>query len=126
MTDTELLLVDSSGWLEFITDDDKAGAFAEYLALEERVLVPTIVIYEVAKRMIAELGEHGADRFLSFALRRRVVGLDERTAITAAELSLRHRLHMADAIIYSTALSFGARLVTSDEHFRGLPGVTLI
>jgi predicted nucleic acid-binding protein len=126
MTDTDLLLVDSSGWLEFITDDEKADAFAPYIEAEQSILVPTIVIYEVTKRLVAEFGKHGADRFLSFALRQRVVGLDEQTAIAAAEFSLRHHLHMADAIIYATAQQHAAELVTSDPHFKGLPGVTLV
>jgi predicted nucleic acid-binding protein len=33
---------------------------------------------------------------------------------------------MADAIIYATALALHAELVTSDQAFSGLPGVTLL
>lgn len=123
---TKLFLVDSSGWLEFITDDEKAGLVEPYLAREESVLVPTVVIYEVCKRMLSLFGSQGPDRFLSFAFRRQVVALDEYTAIAAAEFSLQYRLPMADSLIYATAQRHGAELITTDAHFQNAPGVTLL
>ena len=126
MTDSDLLLVDSSGWLEFITQDTKAAAFAPFLEGPRPLLVPTIVLYEVFKKLMQMKGKTEADRFASHALRQFTVPLDEDTAITAARLSLQHRLAMADAIIYATALAHSAELVTSDQAFSGLPGVTLL
>lgn len=125
-TVSKLWLVDSSGWFEFVTDGAKADKFAAYLEPEEKVVVPTIVMYEVCKKLRVQLGSHGPDQFLSYAMRRRVVGLDEQTAIAAADISLQHRLHMADAIIYSTSLRYRAELVTADSHFQAVPGVTII
>lgn len=125
-TATKLFLVDSSGWLEFITDDTKADLVEPYLAKEELVVVPTIVIYEVCKRLLALSGGHGPDRFLSFAFRRRVVQFDEYLAIAAAEISLQHKLPMADSIIYATAQHHKADLITTDAHFQNIPGVTLL
>ena len=125
-TGTELILVDSSGWLEALAGDSKAEQFQPYLEREDELLIPTIVIYEVLKKLRGGLGPSISDRFLSHALRGRVIPLDEYLAIAAAEFSLQHRLAMADAIIYATAQRFGAELVTSDPHFKDLPGVTLI
>ena len=70
-------------------------------------------------------GSTAADRFLSAALRARVVPIDERLALLAARISLDRRLAMADAMIYATALAAGAQLVTSDAHFKGLPETTV-
>ena len=126
MTDSDLLLMDSSGWLEYITSDTKAAAFAPFLEGSRPLLVPTIVLYEVYKKVTQLRGKTEADCFASHALRQLVVGLDEDLAFSAAKLSLRHRLAMADAIIYATALAHRADLVTSDQAFSGLPGVTLI
>ena len=125
-TGTDLILVDSSGWLEALTGDTKAEQFQPYLEKEDQLLIPTIVIYEVLKKLRGGMGPSISDRFLSHALRGRVIPLDEHVAIAAAEFSLRHRLAMADAIIYATACSFEAQLVTADEHFGELPGVTII
>ena len=123
---SELVLVDSSGWVEFLGDGPRAEKFAPYFEREERLLVPTIVLYEVYKKLLFAQGSTAADRFLSAALRARVVSLDERLALLAARISLDRRLAMADAIIYATAQAAGAHLVTSDMHFRGLPGATVM
>jgi predicted nucleic acid-binding protein len=121
---SELWVVDSSGWLEYITEDTKAADFAPYIEGTKPILVPTIVVFEVYKKLRADRGKTVADRFYSQALQRTVVPLDEHLAVAAAAMD--HRLPMADAIIYATAQAFQAQLITSDTHFQGLPGVTLI
>ena len=121
---SELFLVDYSGWVEFLGDGPRADKFAPYFEHEERLLVPVIVLYEVYKKLLSAQGSTAADRFLSAALRARVVPIDENLAPLAARISLERHLAMADAMIYATALAANARLVTSDAHFRGLPTVT--
>jgi predicted nucleic acid-binding protein len=123
---SELFLVDSSGWVEFIGDGPLADKFAPYFEREERLLVPAIVLYEVYKKLLSAQGSTAADRFLSAALRARVVPIDERLALLAARISLDRRLAMADAMIYATAIAAGAHLITSDAHFQGFTDVTLI
>jgi toxin FitB len=126
MTASELVLVDSSGWLEYITGDENADAFGTILQGNAQVLVPTIVIYEVFKILLLRASKTDANLFLSEALRRTVVDLTDTIALAAASHSIDRRLHMADAIIYATAQAHRAELITSDAHFSGLPGVTLI
>lgn len=125
-TASRMHVVDSSGWLEFLTADEKADAFAPYIENVQHVLVPVIVVYEVYKKLLGSVGRTEAEAFLSQALRRKVVDFDESLARAAAEASLRHKLAMADAIIYATAQALGAELVTSDQVFKNLAGVTLI
>jgi predicted nucleic acid-binding protein len=117
--------VDSSGWLEYLTDDANADRFAPYVAGNFHVIVPTIVVYEVYKKLLMESGQSAADGFASDAMRRTVVPLDDLLAISAAQISLDHRLPMADAIIYASAIAQNAELVTGDPHFGGLPGVII-
>jgi toxin FitB len=123
---SELFLVDSSGWIEFLGDGPLADRFARYFESEERLVVPVIVLYEVYKKLISVRSSAAADRFLSAALRARIVSIDERLAVLAARLSLDHRLAMADAMIYATALVTGAHLVTADAHCQGLPEATIL
>jgi predicted nucleic acid-binding protein len=123
---SDLILVDSSGWVEFIGDGPLAEKFAPYFEREEHLLVPVIVLYEVYKKLLSAQGSTAADRFLSAALRARVVPIDERLALLAARISLDRRLAMADAMIYATALAAGAHLITSDSHFQGMDEVTVI
>ncbi len=126
MTASEMVLVDSSGWLEYLTGDEKADAFGEVLQRDVQVLVPTIVLYEVLKILLLRAGKSDADVFLSEALRRRVVDLTETIVLAAASLSIDHKLPMADAIIYATARAHHAELITSDTHFVELPGVVVL
>ncbi len=124
-TGSELYLADSSAWLEYLTEDSKAAAFGHYLEAEASVVVPTVVIYEVYKQLARQRGKPLADRFLAQALHCRVVPLDEMIALAAANVSTDHRLNMADSIIYATARSCQAQLVTANTRFRGLPGVII-
>jgi toxin FitB len=123
---SDLFLVDSSGWVEFIGDGPLAEKFAPYFEREEHLLVPVIVLYEVYKKLLSAQVSTAADRFLSAALRARVVPIDERLALLSARISLDRRLAMADAMIYATALAAEAHLITSDSHFQGLAEVTVI
>jgi toxin FitB len=123
---TEPVVVDSSGWLEYFTQDVNANAFEAYLEGSRPLLVPAIVLYEVKKKILQIGTKTEADRFVSQACRRQVIPLDEILALAAAEVSIRYRLAMADAIIYATARAFEAELVTSDQAFQGLPGATVI
>ena len=125
LNDSKRIVVDSSGWLEYLTDDVNAERFAPYVAGNFHVIVPTIVVYEVYKKLLMESGKSAADAFSSDAMRRTVVPLDDVLAISAAQISLDHRLPMADAIIYASTIAQNAELVTGDPHFRGLPGVII-
>jgi predicted nucleic acid-binding protein len=124
-TVSELWLIDSSAWLEYLTQDVNAAKFAPYIESGSATLVPTIVLYEVVKALMRERGKTEADLFISEALRRVVVPLDEDLALAAAHVSNEHKLAMANAIIYATAQAHQAQLVTGDAAFRGLPSVII-
>ena len=124
-TGSELYVVDSSGWLEYLTEDSKAAAFGHYLENEVSVVIPALVIFEVYKQLARQRGKPLADRFLSQALHCRVVALDEMIALAAANISADHRLNMADSIVYATAKACQAQLVTGNTRFRGLSGVII-
>jgi predicted nucleic acid-binding protein len=121
---SDLYVVDSSGWLEYLSEDSKAAAFAHYLE-GEGVLLPAIVLCEVYKHLAKQRGRTIAERFVSQAIHRRVVPLDETIALAAGNLAVEHRLNTADAIVYATARVCEAQLVTADTHFRGLAGVII-
>lgn len=122
----ESVILDSSGWLEYITADSKGELFRRYLEGERPILVPTIVLYEVRKILLLRQSKVHADFFVSEALRYTIVPVDQEIALSASVASIQHGLPMADALLFSTAEKRSAEFVTSDSHFKGLPGVTLI
>lgn len=121
-----MIVIDSSGWIEFFTDGPLADDYASRLRKLATMITPVIVIYEVYKRLKRDLSEDDAIVAVSAMQRSRVVPLDQELALTAADLSLEHGLAMADAIVLATARRFQAELVTSDRDFEGITGVTYL
>lgn len=80
-------------------------------------------MFKVVRR---DLSEERAIEAVAAMRRAKVVPLDESLAIEAAEISLAHRLAMADAIVYATARRHRATLVTGDADFAGLPDVVVV
>lgn len=121
-----MILVDSCGWLEYFSDGPLAGKYCRYLANAHEIIVPTIVLYEVYKKIKRETAEEQALLAVAQMKTSIIVPLKESIALTAADMSLQFSLPMADAIVYATARSENALLVTSDEHIRGLESVKFI
>jgi predicted nucleic acid-binding protein len=122
-----MIIVDSSGWLQYLTDGPLAEDYAKRLRQTASIITPAIVVYEVYKHAKRLRGEDGAiDAVAAMRKTRIVVPLDEELALIAADLSMELKLAMADAIILSTARVFGAELVTSDGDFRDVADVTYL
>ncbi len=121
-----MLLVDSSGWIEFFTDGPLSAEYSKYLKDLTRIVTPTIVLYEVYKKIKRERTEEDALFAVSLINRTSVIPLSESIALLAADLSLKHSLPMADAIVYATALEKNCKVVTSDTHFKGFDRVVLV
>jgi len=120
------VLLDSSGWIEFFTGGPLADRYAAYLVPRYQLITPTIVLYEVYKKIKRERGEETALLLAGRLNATQVIPLTESIAFLAADLSLRHGLAMADAIVYATAKDQEAELVTGDADLKDLPGVVYI
>lgn len=112
-------VVDSSGWLEYLADSERAPLFSQAIEDTANLVVPVISLYEVFKKVLRERGEGVALQVASMMQSGRVVTLDSSLALDAA----RHALPLADSVIYATALHHRATLWTQDEHFKDLPNV---
>jgi toxin FitB len=120
------VVLDSSGWIEFFTGGPLADRYAAYLAPRYRLITPTVVLYEVYKKIKRERGEEMALQFAGRLNATQVVQLTESIAYLAADLSLRHGLAMADAIVYATAQDQEAEVVTGDADLKNLSGVVYV
>jgi len=121
-----LILVDSSGWIEYLAARPKADEFARYIQGDQPLATSTIQIYEIYKVVRRDVSEERAIESVGALRATTIVPLDESLALEAADASLEHGLAMADAIILVTARRHAAEIVTGDADFEGLPGVTLI
>jgi len=119
-------VVDSSGWLEYFAGGPNAGFFASPLATPNELLVPSITLYEIFKRVLVQRGEGDALQAVALMQQGTVVDLSAVAALAAARLSVDVGLPMADAIILSAARSHDATFWTQDAHFEGMAGVRYV
>jgi predicted nucleic acid-binding protein len=118
-----MVLVDSFGWIEYLAGGKLAERYEEYLAILAEVVTPTIVLYEVYRKLRRERKEEEALLVTGQIMKTRVVPLDEEISLLAAEVSLKHALPTADAIVYATAMKEACAAATSGPHFQGLEDV---
>jgi predicted nucleic acid-binding protein len=116
-------VVDSSGWLEYLGDQPNASVFAKPIECTASLLVPTLSLFEVFKRVCQQRDEDEALRAIAVMEQGQVVDLDRATALEAARLSLQHGIAMADAVMLATARRHKATLWTQDADFEGMEGV---
>lgn len=116
-------VVDSSAWLEFLADSERADLYEEPILDTGRLLVPVICLYEVFRVTSRQRSEVEALKAVATMRQGRVIEFSADLAVLAARLSLEHSLPMADASILATAYSEEAELWTQDADFEGLPGV---
>ncbi len=116
-------VIDSSAWLEYLANGPNAEAFAPAIEAVDRLVVPTVVVTEVLRRLDAQ-GRHGViPDVLAHMRQGRMIPLDDQLAVAAAVLGRQHRLPLADSIIYATARTVEGTVWTQDEDFQSLPGV---
>ena len=116
-------LVDSSGWLEYFVDGKNAGKFAAAIEDTERLIVSTLNIYEVYKKVIAERDEDAALEAVAMMQQARVIEVTSSIAMQAAKFSYISKIPLADSIIYITTIENNAVVWTQDADFKGMEGV---
>ena len=116
-------LVDSSCWIEYLTGSAIGAAVADAVEDTDLLVVPSICLYEVYRKLAGEKSEAYAAEVVSYMQNGRVVALDAALGVFAAKVSREYRLSVADSIIYATAIQNAATLWTSDRHFQDIRGV---
>ncbi len=116
-------VVDSSGWLEYFADGPNASFFAPAIERPARLLVPSLSLFEVFKRIYRQRGEGPALQAVALMAQGTVVDLDAALALVAARTSAELKLPLADSVILATARLHGAMLWTQDADFAGMNGV---
>ncbi len=119
-------VVDSSAWLEYFADGPNARFFAPAVETTEKLLVPSICLLEVFKRVLQQRGESAALRAVAQMQQGRVVELDSALALSAARFSHGLKLPLADSVVLATARAFEALIWTQDADFSHLENVKYV
>ncbi len=123
-----MISVDSYGWIERFTDGPKV---ARYNLIIDRtkpndLVTSVVVLYEVYRKVKRLKGEEMALEAVASLSQTKIVPIDQTLSLEAADYSLEHELHFADALVYATARQHSAQLYTSDEDLKELKGVTFV
>jgi len=123
-----LILIDSYGWIEYFANGPLAESYAAFIeeANAENIVTPTIVIYEVYKRIKSVKGEQKALEAYAQMSRTKIVELTSPISLKAADISITLDLGMADSIVVATAKAYNAEIITSDEHLKSLEKIKFI
>jgi predicted nucleic acid-binding protein len=104
-------------------DTEIGAAVAPIIESPSKLIVPTITLYEVYKKLLAEKGEEYALDVVSYMQTGTVVELNSGLSLSAAQISRKHKLPMADSIIYATSLHYSAVIFSCDKHFKDIPNI---
>lgn len=117
-----MILIDSSFWIEYFNGSDFGKIIWENVDFKKRnFLVPTIVVFEVHKKLSLEYNKELADAYTNSFQNGKVIELDFSLALLASKYSKEYKLPLADSIIYATAKKYSAEVFTLDKHFKDLP-----
>ena len=123
MTSVDTILVDTCGWIEWLTNGSLSEQYEPYFGQIETMIVPTSVQYELYKWVTRQAGIQKALEAIALTEQAQVTPLTTSISLSAADISTEYKLSFADAIIYATAQFHQAELITSDDHFKNLSNV---
>ena len=128
MSLTELISIDSSGWIERFTKGPKASQYKQVIEATKpkEIITSVVVLYEVYKKIKKLKGEEEALLAVAALSQTTIVPIDQTISLEAADYSLEYNLHFSDALVYATARHFKAKLYTSDATLRLLKTVYFI
>ncbi|NOQ36190.1 MAG: PIN domain-containing protein [Methylococcaceae bacterium] len=118
-----MILIDTCGWIEWLTDGELSDKYQGYFKQFNNMIVPTSVQFELYKWVARKESIQLALEAIALTEQTKVIPLSTSIALSAADFSAKYKLSFADAIIYATAQSHKAILITSDDHFENLPNV---
>jgi predicted nucleic acid-binding protein len=113
-------IIDSSFWLEYFSDTKAGDIISDVIKNTSELIVPTITIYEVFKKLLLERNEDDALLAIAHMKQAKIINLTDELSLSAARISKDHKLPMADSIIYATNLKYNCILWTQDKHFEDL------
>jgi predicted nucleic acid-binding protein len=116
-------IIDSSLWLEYFADTEAGNIISEIIENTNELLVPTITLYEVFKKLLFERSEDDAIFAIAHMRQGKIIELDDELSLFAAKMGKDYKLPMADSIIYATNVMFNSILWTQDKHFMNLKSV---
>ena len=123
-----MISIDSFGWIERFTKGSKSPQYKQIIESTQprEIITSVVVLYEVYKKIKKVKGEEEALLAVAALSQTTIVSVDQSISLEAADYSLEHNLHFADALVYATARHWKAKLYTSDDDLKTLTEVSFV
>jgi predicted nucleic acid-binding protein len=95
---------------------------------KEKIFTPSIALAEIKIRLARDgIDERQIRDTLEFiSLRSIIIDAIKEISLIAAEVKLKFKLYLIDALIYASVLSVKSKLLTADQHFKNLDAVEML
>jgi len=132
-----LIVLDSYAWIEYFLGSETGEVVRGYLNTEEAA-TPSIVLAEIARKYLREQMEEKdvLRRIVFISTNSTIAEINANLSVAAAKAYLellektkREKLKkpsLADGITLATGRALSAKILTGDEHFKGLREVVYI
>lgn len=120
------IVLDSSVWIEILSKGNLEKICLRELKKAKKVIVPTLVIFEIYRKIVKDVSEDQGLLAVALISQYEVFDLTKDVALTAADISLQHKLPMADSIVLACARQTSSKLITLDNDFAGIEGVKIL
>jgi predicted nucleic acid-binding protein len=119
-------VVDSSVWIELLLLGKRHAVCRKAFDSFDEIVVPTVVFYEVYKKIAAQVSEEDALAVVGEMSRHVIADLDRTIALLAADVSRDENLGMADSLVLAHARAAGAKLLSLDNDFATIADVQVL
>jgi predicted nucleic acid-binding protein len=119
------MVVDSSVWLEIFRSGPLQPE-CERLLQKGTVKVPSIVLFEVYRKIKKKLSEDLALEAVATLSRYEVLDLNREITLLAGDLAIEHTIGMVDSMVLAHAFFLKVPLITLDNDLAEIAGVTVV
>src|SRR3989344_366457 len=119
------IVFDSSAWIVYFSGSEEGERVKEIIASDDIIYTPSICLAEIKGKYIKE-GKEYKDRINFIFSRSKSVNITRDIAILTGNKKHEWKLHMTDALIYSTSRFLNSTLLTKDSHFKELEKVQML
>lgn len=123
------IIVDSFGWMELFQGSEKGKKVLQAIRQNKNEIYTSVLsLYEISYRIQEIKDEKTAEEFIkAIESHAKTLEVDKEISLKAAKIKLENKkLGAVDCLIYATAKTNSLKVLTGDEHFRGLADVVMI
>ncbi|MHA1616584.1 MAG: PIN domain-containing protein [Candidatus Njordarchaeales archaeon] len=134
-----IIIMNSWAWIEYFLGSEYGKVVRKYLSSNQYIVTPNIVLLEIASKYTREgfSKEEILKRLMFIVKKSDIAEFDYKIAAEAAKCMIELRTHskklgtkkkpgIADGLILAIARKIGGKILTGDDHFKGLPETIFI